>query len=209
MPGRGECRGRSYADTVWVLDELSQQLQRSADSGDATRFLEAAVAVVHWGGAGVKQNEGKLRTLGDKALPLLTANARLLDPDAADLCGLSGVRPMNSGFSKLYSLLVDGFRSTTAASPARSPRSSVCSARRPDASVRKSRRRSRSAPSGAAEARIAIHPAGNSTSQRSMGILMATPNRTSGPHGCWPLSLRSRPSPVRGNRSVLFSPRCS
>ena len=51
----------------------------------------------------------KLRTLGDKALPLLTANARLLDPDAADLCGLSGVRPMNSGFSKIYSLLVDGF----------------------------------------------------------------------------------------------------
>ena len=92
-----------------VLDELSRQLQRSADSGDAIRFLEAAVAVVHWGGAGVKQNEGTLRDLGDKALPLLTANTRLLDPDAADLCGLSGVRPMNSGFSKLYSLLVDGF----------------------------------------------------------------------------------------------------
>ena len=58
VPGRGECRGRSYADTVWVLDELSQQLRRSADSGDTTRFLEAAVAVVRWGGAGVKQNEG-------------------------------------------------------------------------------------------------------------------------------------------------------
>ncbi len=75
VPGRGECRGRFYQETVDVLDALKRQLQDSDDRRDATRFLKAAVAVVHWGGAGVKQNEGKLRTLGDKALPLLTANA--------------------------------------------------------------------------------------------------------------------------------------
>ena len=107
VPGRGECRGGSYADTVLVLDELSQQLRHSYERKDVDGFLKAAVAVVHWGG--VRQNERRLRALGDDALPKLTAAARLLDPAVADLRCLSDIRPMNSGFSKLYSLLVDGF----------------------------------------------------------------------------------------------------
>ena len=100
-------RSSSYRDTVAVLDALSQQLRESAGEKDATRFLEAAVAVVQWGG--VRQNERQLRALGDDALPRLTAAARLLDPAEADLRRLSDVRPMTSGFSKIYSLLVDGF----------------------------------------------------------------------------------------------------
>ena len=99
-------RGRSYLDTVALLDELSEQLRGSAGEKDAPRFLEAAVAVVQWGG--VRQNERRLRALGDDALPRLTAAARLLDPAEADLRRLSDLRPMTSGFSKIYSLLVDG-----------------------------------------------------------------------------------------------------
>ena len=108
LPGDSVRRRRSsYRDTVAVLDALSQQLRESAGEKDATRFLEAAVAVVQWGG--VRQNERQLRALGDDALPRLTAAARLLDPAEADLRRLSDVRPMTSGFSKIYSLLVDGF----------------------------------------------------------------------------------------------------
>ena len=40
---------------------------------------------------------------------MLTKTACLLDPATADLTRLSGARPMNSGFSKIYSLLIDGF----------------------------------------------------------------------------------------------------
>ena len=99
--------GRSYRDTVALLDELSQELRVSAEGNDGARFLAAAVAVVQWGQ--VRQNTAQLCTLGDQALPRLIQSARLLNPNEADLHRLSDVRPLNSGFSKIYSLLVDGF----------------------------------------------------------------------------------------------------
>ena len=100
-------RGRTYADTVEVLDDLGELLRRSEKEGDAACFLEAAVAVLEWGR--VRRGERRLRALGDEALPALAATARLLDPATADLRRLSGVSLMNSGFSKIYSLLLVGF----------------------------------------------------------------------------------------------------
>ena len=99
--------GWSYEDTVAVLDALKRQLWDSVGRNDTRRFLEAAVAVAQWGK--VRGTERRLRGLGGDALPELTATARLLDPAVADLRCVSDVRLMTSGFSKIYSLLVDGF----------------------------------------------------------------------------------------------------
>ena len=108
VPGEsGPRRGRSYAETVTVLDALGGLLRSSEKRGDAAGFLEAAVAVLEWGR--VRRGERRLRALGDRAMEELTATARLLDPTGADLRRLSGVSLMNSGFSKIYSLLLDGF----------------------------------------------------------------------------------------------------
>ncbi len=100
-------RGRGYADTVAVLDALGQLLRRSAEKQDAESFLEAAVAVLAWGR--VRRSESRLRALGDQALPTLAATASLLDPATADLRRLSDVSVINSGFSKIYSLFLEGF----------------------------------------------------------------------------------------------------
>ncbi len=97
--------GHSYQDTVFVLDTLCGQLNESKET-DEKRFREAAIAVFHWGGGGVRQNE---RRLSELDLCQLTKSADLLDPEQADLSRLREVSPMNSGFSKLYSLLIDGF----------------------------------------------------------------------------------------------------
>ena len=108
LPGASATRrGRTYADTVEVLDDLGELLRHSEKEGDAACFLEAAVAVLEWGR--VRRGERRLRALGDEALPALAATARLLDPATADLRRLSGVSLMNSGFSKIYSLLLVGF----------------------------------------------------------------------------------------------------
>ncbi len=100
----GGREGKNYAETVAFLDGLRKQLRESVEQGDAA-FLEAALEVVRWG----KVSEKPLRKLNREALPRLTANARLLDPATADLDSLSAVDLMNSGFSKIYSLLIDGF----------------------------------------------------------------------------------------------------
>ena len=108
VPGEPGLReGRSYDDTVAVLDALGRGLRSGADTQDSGSFLETAVAVLEWGR--VRRGEPRLRALGDRAMPELTAAARLLDPAGADLRRLSGVSLMHSGFSKIYSLLLDGF----------------------------------------------------------------------------------------------------
>ncbi|MXY45109.1 MAG: hypothetical protein F4Y50_13825 [Dehalococcoidia bacterium] len=98
-------RGKTYQDTADVLDELSERLRESAANEDGAAFFDAAAAVVRWGGL----KEGPLRRLGEDTLPVLMKTARLVDPATADLGRLSGAQPMNSGFSKIYSLLIDGF----------------------------------------------------------------------------------------------------
>ncbi len=83
-------------------------LRENAEKPDAKNFLEAAIAVVRWGGVGVRPNIRTLCKLGKEALPRLCAAAEQLDPRIADTRNLSAVAHMNSGFSKIYSLLVDG-----------------------------------------------------------------------------------------------------
>lgn len=108
LPGESEPRrGRSYDDTIAVLSDLTDALRTSAANEDAGTFLEAAIAVVRWGG--VRRNEMRLRELGANALPDLGAAAEQLRPTVADLDRLDRVRDMNAGFSKIYSLLIDGF----------------------------------------------------------------------------------------------------
>ena len=81
-------------------------LREDADKGDTNNFLKAAIAVVQWGS--VYRNIRRLRDLGQRALSQLCAAAEQLDPKSADTENLSAVTDMNSGFSKIYSLLVDG-----------------------------------------------------------------------------------------------------
>ena len=108
VPGDSTPRcGRSYAHTVAILNALGRVLRRSAATKDGDSFLEAAVAVLAWGR--VRRSERRLRALGDQALPALAATASLLDPATADLRRLSDVSLINSGFSKIYSLLLDDF----------------------------------------------------------------------------------------------------
>ena len=55
------------------------------------------------------RNERTLRRLGGDALPEFLADGRLLDPARADMSKLDGVRRMNSGWTKIQALLLDGF----------------------------------------------------------------------------------------------------
>ncbi len=100
-------RGVSFADTKSALDRLGGLLRASADDGDATLFLSAAEAVVGWGG--VRQNVAKMRHAGTNLMPSVLNAASQLDPSTADLERLDAVEHMNSGFSKLFSLLLTDF----------------------------------------------------------------------------------------------------
>ncbi len=101
-------RGKSYEETVTYLGGLARRVRQSLDQDDPGAFHGAALEVLKWGGV-VPHNAGRLEALGAEAIPLLRANGRLLDPDKADLTRVWAVQPMNAGFSKIYSLMLDGF----------------------------------------------------------------------------------------------------
>lgn len=108
LPGASQRkRGESFEDNAATLDELSRLLKESASREDAGQFLSAAMSVMDWGG--VRSNWPRLCRLGEAALPNLVAAARQLEPGQADTGQLDAVADMNAGFSKVYSLLLDGF----------------------------------------------------------------------------------------------------
>ena len=110
LPGESNTScGRSLDDNFAVLGRLSRLLREARDQGNAPAFLTAAIAVVEWGGAGVRRNRVRLGSLGAEALATIRADADRLDPARADLDRLGEVSRLNSGFSKIYALLLDDF----------------------------------------------------------------------------------------------------
>lgn len=108
LPGEtGPTRGRTFAENLEVLSHLADTLGSSARDDDADLFLAASIAVVDWGG--VRGNRRRLQQLGADALRTIKSSAEQLDPATADTSQLDQVIDMNAGFSKIYSLLLDGF----------------------------------------------------------------------------------------------------
>lgn len=99
---------KDYEETTEFLGDLRARISESREEGKPEDFLKVATEVLSWGGVGGKNTE-RLEALGNEALPLLELNARLLNPETADLDRVKAVHPMNSGFSKIYSLMLDGF----------------------------------------------------------------------------------------------------
>ena len=110
LPGESsQFHGRSRDENFALLDRLSSLLRQAVDEGNAEAFVTAAIAVVEWGGAGVRQNRIRLEKLGASALTVVRADAARLDPARADLSRLAEVDYLNSGFSKIHALLIDDF----------------------------------------------------------------------------------------------------
>ena len=96
-----------FEHTTNLMDEFRREFKEAIDSHDTSRFLATAKGVMEWGGI---YNYKRLTELGSRALEVLTIRALLnLDPRHADTDKLTGFRPMGSGYSKIYSLILDDF----------------------------------------------------------------------------------------------------
>ena len=73
-----------YEKTTAFLGDLRVRISVSREEGNAGDFLSATTAVLNWGRVGGRNTE-RLNGLAEEALPLLELNARLLNPETADL----------------------------------------------------------------------------------------------------------------------------
>ena len=105
LPGRNT---GSFEANQGELDRLAADVRRACDGDDRNGFLEAAGAILRWGGV-MNSNADTLRDLGGTALSVFREASALLDPPHADTSRLDGVRYMNAGWTKVYALMLDGF----------------------------------------------------------------------------------------------------
>ena len=102
---------KSFDETAAIFDELREELRYfivrfPAADQERDRFLSTCIRIREWGGI---NRHDDLKRLGRDALPILRANARLLEPKHADTDRLKGFKYMKAGYSKIYSLIIDGF----------------------------------------------------------------------------------------------------
>ena len=105
---RYEWNGMDFDVNQAELDCLAECIRRAVKENDRFGFVGAANGILRWGGV-MKSNADTLRDLGGAALSTFREASRLLDPSHADTSQLDDVRYMNSGWTKVYSLMLDGF----------------------------------------------------------------------------------------------------
>ena len=90
-----------------VLPNTGERNKAVVKAPDNCRFIRAALEVLKWGRVSPGKKD-RLCGLGDRALRTFSEAARRLDPSQADTSQLDGVW-MNSGWTKVYALMLDGF----------------------------------------------------------------------------------------------------
>ncbi len=104
---------RKYLNDNQVdLKDIAKRLRQADEQDDRQAFVKAIGDVLDWGGI-FTGRLNDLRERGKQAVPefrRIFRKARLLlDPSRADTSLLKDVTDMNSGWSKVYSLILDGF----------------------------------------------------------------------------------------------------
>ena len=87
-------------EDIGIIDSRVQQVQ----------FVDNAEAIIRWGGIPRPRKLNDWRSMPPDRLHALVEDVQArLDPGKADTDDLAGFRYMGSGFSKVYSVLIDGF----------------------------------------------------------------------------------------------------
>ena len=100
-----EWNGKSFKQTEEILNEFRRKIRAAMKSGDRKLFLDTAECVIKWACTNFN-----IRTeLELDALEILKDKTKYLDPDNADTTSLKGFMYMNASYSKIYSVMIDGF----------------------------------------------------------------------------------------------------
>lgn len=102
--------GRSFKESTEYLDQVSIGLRQAIKANDQHLAMQYCEAVLAWGGV-LAGNRKRLDVVagGNAVIPCLKEAQEILNPamfDSND--NLKGIH-LNSGFSKIYSLIIDDF----------------------------------------------------------------------------------------------------
>ncbi len=108
IPDIGKVKGKSYLESKTALEKIEKGLKESIIENNSAKLFEFSLSILEWGGV-TRSNKDKLELMGENIIDYYNNSIRILNPQKVNLTDdFSGVI-MNSGFTKIYSLLIDNF----------------------------------------------------------------------------------------------------
>lgn len=108
LPIEGVFKGTTFEESEEVLNKISRGLVNSLKDNDNERFRQYSLSVLQWGGV-LNKNKDRINDMGDDLISYFKNAIVILDPDTTDTASDFNHIIMNSGFTKIYSLLVSDF----------------------------------------------------------------------------------------------------
>lgn len=99
--------GSSYKESEAVLNRISIGIRKSLNESNTELFKAYCISILHWGGV-LRSNREKINEM-ENSIEYFQNACLLLNPDVVSLNNNFDNILMNSGFTKIYSLLIDNF----------------------------------------------------------------------------------------------------
>jgi len=108
IPELGKISGSSFNESAKALKKIEEGLKSALKSRNHEKIIEFSVSILEWGGV-KRTNYEKLTIMNNSVIDYFETAIEKLNPlpinTNNDFTGII----MNSGFTKIYSLLIDGF----------------------------------------------------------------------------------------------------
>ena len=108
MPNTGKTSGNTFLESKEVLVIIEKGMKAAIQENNHENLLEYSSSILEWGGV-KRSNYTKLKEMDESIIDYYKDSIKKLNPDTVDTKDdFSGIN-MNSGFTKIYSLLINNF----------------------------------------------------------------------------------------------------
>lgn len=108
LPSGTQEKGNNFKQSAILLGNLGLGLKTALLDKNPNDILLCSKSVLQWGGV-LRKNYDKLSNMGDGLIQYFESAIEVLNPDSVNTSDNFDGIYMNSGFTKLYSLLIDDF----------------------------------------------------------------------------------------------------
>ncbi len=108
LPVDGYVKGSSFEESERILQTIESGMRSAISNNESNSLLSYSSAMLEWGGV-TRSNRQKLERMGDGIVEYYRSARALLDPNTVDSDGEFEGIYMNSGFTKLYSMVIDDY----------------------------------------------------------------------------------------------------
>lgn len=108
IPNIGKTSGNTFLESKYALESIEKGMKSAIQENNQKNLLEYSSSILEWGGV-KRSNYTRLKDMEESIIDYYEDSIQRLNPEMVNTKDdFSGIN-MNSGFTKIYSLLIDNF----------------------------------------------------------------------------------------------------